>query len=178
MKIILINCAETEEDFLRNVIGRKNELLNDTGRRQVLSLKNKISNEKFDVCFTSPLIRCFETAIVLFGDKCEIIKEERIIDRDMGELEGCKIDEYNAFQFCDYRRNREDYGIESIHTLVDRCSSFFDYLKEHYKNNVIVIVTHPEVYRVLRHLALGHDINRNLLDGKIEYCLKEEFEIK
>ena len=178
MKITLINCAETEEDFLRHVLGRRNELLNDTGRRQVMRLKNKLRDIKFDIFFSSPLVRSFETAIVLFGDKCEIVPENRITDRDMGELEGRPMDEYNAFQFCDYKKNREDYGIETIHELVSRINDFFDYLKKNYSNKNIVIVTHREIYRVLRHLCLGHDINRNLLDGKIDCCMMEEFEIK
>lgn len=178
MKVTLINTAETEEDFLRHVLGRRNELLNDTGRRQVLRLKSKFIESSFDICFSSPLVRSFETAIVLFGDKCEIVPDNRITDRDMGELEGRPMDEYNAFQFCDYKKNREDYGIETIHELVSRVNDFLDYLKGNYSGKNIVIVTHREVYRVLRHLLLGHDINRNLLDGKIDSCMVEEFEIK
>ncbi len=178
MKIILINCAETEEDFLREVIGRHNVLLNDTGRRQVLRLKNRLVDKKFDICYTSPLIRCFETSIVLFGDKCEIIKDDRIIDRDMGELEGRSVSEYNEYQFCDYKLNRDDYGIEPIHDLVDRCSDMLSYIKDKYSDGVISIVTHKEVYRVLRHLLLGHEINKKLLDGPIANCSMEEFDLK
>lgn len=178
MKIILINCAETEEDFLRKIIGRSNVLLNDTGRRQVLRLKNRLVDKKFDVCFVSPLIRFFETAIVLFGDKCEIIKDDRIIDREMGELEGRSISEYNEYQFCDYKLNRNDYGIENIHDLVDRCMSFITEIKNKYNNKVVSIVTHKEVYRILRHILLNHDINKKLLDGPIENCLVEEFDLK
>lgn len=178
MKVILICNAETEEDFLRKIIGRKNVLLNDTGRRQVLKLKSKIALKEVDVCFVSPLIRCFETAIVLFGDKCEIIKDNRIIDREMGELEGKSILDYNEYQFCDYKLNRDDYGVEPIGDLVDRCLSFVSYLREKYDNKVVTIVTHKEVYRILRHILLGHVINKKLLDGPIANCSMEEFELK
>lgn len=177
MKVVLINSAEAEEDFLREVIGRRNVLLNDTGRRQVLRLKNRLVDKKFDACFCSPLIRAFETAIVLFGDKCEIIKDELLIEREMGELEGRSVSEYNEYQFCDYKLNRNDYGIETIHDLVDRCSKFLDSVKEKY-DGTVAIVTHKEVYRILRHLLLNHDINKKLLDGPIQNCLMEEFDIK
>ena len=67
MKVTLIRHGQTEENYLKRLQGRSNCLLNDTGRRQVLRLKNKLSALNYDLCFTSPLIRCFETAIVIVG---------------------------------------------------------------------------------------------------------------
>ena len=178
MKVTLVRNAETEENFLRHIQGRKNELLNDTGRRQVLQLKRRISDLNYDYCFISPLIRSFETAIALIGDRCEILRDDRLIDREMGELVGRPMDEYNAFQFWDYKRNRCEYGIESIHDLMARCEDFCSYIKQKYSNKSIMIVAHGEIYRALRHLLKGDKIEGNLLDGKIDYCHMEEFEVK
>lgn len=177
MKITLIRHGETEENYLGNIQGRSNELLNDTGRRQVLRLKNKLSSLNYDLCFTSPLIRCFETSIVLIGDRTEIIRDDRLIERDMGELEGRPREEYNAFQFWNYDKNRSDYKIEPIHDLFQRCESFLNEIKEKYPDKDIMIVTHSGPYRALRHLLLGHALKGNLLDGKIDNCSCEEFEI-
>ena len=178
MKVTLIRNAETEEDFLRHIVGRKNELLNDTGRRQVLQLKRRISDLNYDYCFISPLIRSFETAISLIGDRCEIIRDERLIDREMGELVGRSIDEYNAFQFCDYKRNRSDYGIEPIHDLMKRCEEFISEIKKKYSKKSIMIIVDVEIYRALRHLLKGDKVEGNLLDGKIDFCQMEVFEVK
>ena len=177
MKITLIRHAETEENFLGKIQGRSNPLLNETGRRQTLRLKLRLASIKYDLCFTSPLIRCFETAIVLVGDRVEIRRDERLIERDMGELEGRPKEEYNAFQFWDYTKNRKDYGIEPIQDLFARCSSFLDELKENYPDQHIMIVTHYGPYRALRHLLEGHELKGNMLDGKIDNCACEEFEI-
>ncbi len=177
MKVTLVRHAETEENFLGHIQGRSNPLLNDTGRRQVLRLKNKLSDLKYDLCFTSPLIRSFETALVLVGDRVEIQRDDRIIEREMGELEGRPKEEYNAFQFWNYDKNRSDYGIEPIRDLFQRCENFLDELKEKYPDKSIMIVTHSGPYRALRHLLKGDELKGNLLDGKIENCSCEEFEI-
>lgn len=178
MKILLVRHGETEENYLGKIQGRGNTFLNDTGRRQVKRLKDKLNSYDIDRCFISPLIRCFETALVLVGDRVEIVREERLIQREMGELTGREIQEYNAYQFWDYDKNRSDYGIEPINELFDRCNEFIDYLYSNYSNDTILIVTHGEVYRALRYILRGSEIKGKLLDGDIDYCKVEEFSYK
>ena len=177
MKVTLVRHAETEENYLCTIQGRQNPFLNETGRRQTLRLKNKLSALNYDLCFTSPLIRCFETAIVVVGDRTEIIRDDRLLERDMGELEGRPVEEYNAFQFWNYDKNRSDYGIEPVQELISRCEIFLNELKEKYPNKSIIIFTHNGPYRALRHLLRGDHLKGNLLDGKIDNCSCEEFEI-
>ena len=83
----------------------------------------------------------------------------------------------NAFTFWNYDKNRSDYGIEPIQDLFQRCEDFLNELKEKYPNGSIMIITHYGPYRALRHLLLGHKLKGNLLDGKIDNCSVEEFEI-
>lgn len=177
MKITLVRHAQTEGNFLRNIQGRSNELLNDTGRRQVLMLKMKLKDKKYDACFVSPLTRCMETALVSVGDRVKMIPDDRLIEREMGELEGRPFQEYNAYKFWDYDLNKSDFGIESIHDLFDRCSSFLNYLYENYSGDNIIVFTHSAVYRALRHLLLNHELRGKMLDGRIENCQFEEFEV-
>ena len=42
MKITLVRHGQTEGNYLGNIQGRNNELLNDTGRRQCQRLRDKI----------------------------------------------------------------------------------------------------------------------------------------
>ena len=178
MKVLLLRHAETEENYQGIIQGRDNVLLNDTGRRQVKRIKSKIDNYDIDRCFISPLIRCFETALVLVGDRVEIVRDDRLTQREMGELTKREVVEYNAYQFWDYNKNRKDYGIEPIHDLFDRCINFIDYLVDNYKDDNILIVTHGEVYRALRHILSGSKLQGNLLDNSINNCQLEEFDYK
>lgn len=178
MKITLVRHAQTESNYLGNIQGRSNEILNDTGRRQAQRLKEKIKDKKYDYCYMSPLVRCVETALILIGDRVEMIPDKRLIERDMGELEGRPFQEYNAYKFWDYDLNRNDYEVEDVHSIFDRCSEFLEYIKDKNKDQSILIVTHGAPYRALRHLLLNHKISGKLLDGEIENCKIEEFEIK
>ena len=177
MKITLVRHAQTESNYLGTIQGRSNEILNDTGRRQAQRVKEKIKDIKYDYCYMSPLVRCVETALILIGDRVEMIPDKRLIERDMGELEGRPFQEYNAYKFWDYDLNRNDYGVEPIHDIFDRCRDFLDYIKEKNKGQNILIVTHGAPYRALRHLILNHKIKGKLLDGEIDNCSIEEFEI-
>lgn len=178
MRITLVRHGETEENFLRKLQGRGNNLLNDSGRRQTLRLKMKLKEKKYDVCFVSPLSRCMETALVAVGDRVLMVTDQRLIERELGEFEGRQSEEYNAYKYWDYDLNKSDFGVEPIKDLFDRCQDFLNYVKKEYSGKSIIIVTHSAPYRALRHLILNHDIKGKLLDGKIDNCQVEEFEIK
>lgn len=177
MNITLVRNGQTEENFLRNIEGRKNNLMNDTGRRQCQRLKMKLNDKHFDYCYMSPLVKTVETAMILIGDRVETVPDKRLLEREMGELEGRSSQEYNAYKFWDYDLNRNDYGVETIQDVFSRCQDFLDYIVEKHKGKDIIIVTHEEIYRALRYLLLKHKLSGNLLDGVIDNCKMEQFSI-
>ena len=177
MKITLVRHGQTESNYLNVLQGQVNNLMNDTGRRQCKALAMSIKEKHYDYCYMSPLVRCVETALILIGDRVEMIPDKRLIERNLGELEGRPREEYNAFKFWDYKLNRSDYGVEPIQDIFKRCGEFLDYIKEKHAGKDILIVTHGAPYRALRHLLLNHDLNDNLLDNEINNCMMEEFEI-
>ena len=178
MKIALVRHGETEAHYLSKIQGRSNPLLNDTGRRQCQKLRNRILDKHYDICYTSPLIRTIETTFILVGDRVKFIKDDRLIERDMGELEGCDYSLYDKDKYWDYGLNSSDYNVEKIQDLFLRCQNFLDFIKEnHFNNESILIVTHGAVYRALRHLFLKHPLKGHLYDSKIRNCQFEEFQI-
>ena len=152
-------------------------MLNDTGRRQAKYLAMSIKEKHYDYCYMSPLVRCVETALILIGDRVEMIPEKRLIERGLGQLEGRPGEEYNSYSFWDYDKNRNDYDVEPIQDVFKRCSEFLDYIKEKHAGKDILIVTHSAPYRALKHLLLGHELKGNLLGDEIPNCKLEEFEI-
>ena len=178
MKIALVRHGQTEQNSKDLIQGRSNHLLNDVGRGQALALKEKIKDKHFDVCYTSPLIRCVETAMILIGDRVFIVRDDRLMERDMGELEGHPREEYNAYLYWDYDLNKTDRGVEGLQEVFQRCQEFLDYVKEKNSGEDILIVTHGAVYRALRYLLKGHKLKGKMFDGFIPNCQYEEFEIK
>ena len=177
MKVTLVRHGQTEENFKGIMQGRMNTLLNDTGRRQAQMLRMKLNDEKFDYCYMSPLTRCVETAMILIGDKTEMIPDKRIIERDLGELDGKPREMFNSYKYWDYDLNKDDFKVEKIQDVFKRCSEFLDYLKDKYPDKSILIVTHQAPYRALRHLLLNHELKGNLLDNKIDNCSCETFKV-
>jgi bisphosphoglycerate-dependent phosphoglycerate mutase len=107
MKITLVRHGETEANYLSKIQGRSNPLLNDTGRRQCQKLRNRILEKHYDVCYTSPLIRCVETTFILIGDRVKFIKDDRLMERDMGKLEGKDYSLYDKYKYWDYDLNKD-----------------------------------------------------------------------
>ena len=127
----------------------------------------------------SPLVRCVETAFILVGDRVEMIRDDRLIEREMGELEGRPREEYNAYRYWDYDLNTSDRGVEPIQDVFKRCEDFLDYIKNKYSDDdSILIVTHGSPYRALRYLIRKEELKGHLLDGVIDNCQCEEFEYK
>ena len=86
MKITLVRHGETDFNKEGKIQGLSNNLLNDTGRRQCRDLRMRLNEEHFDYCYMSPLVKTVETAMILIGDRVEMIPDKRLIERDMGEL--------------------------------------------------------------------------------------------
>lgn len=178
MRITLVRHGQTEANYLGKIQGLKNNLLNDTGRRQCQKLREKLKDKHYDVCYMSPLVRTVETAMILVGDRVELIPDRRIIERDMGLLDDRPHSEYDAKKYWNYEINCNDLEVEAIQDIFKRCQDFLNYISGKHKDDDILIVTHSAVFRALRHLILDHELTGNLLDIGIDNCYCEEFDLK
>ncbi len=176
MRITLVRHGQTEFNYNNIIQGRSNPLLNDTGRRECLRLKQVIQDKSYDICYMSPFIRCVETAMILIGDRVKTVPDQRLIERDMGELEGRDYGEYNRYLFWDYDLNSSKLGVEPIQDIFKRCQEFLDMIqKNHKESDSILIVTHGSPYRALRILLLKKPLKGHLYDGSIKNCQLEEY---
>ena len=178
MKICLVRHAETEWNYENKLQGQQNMELNDTGIRQAKKLKQKISDLSYDYCYMSPLIRTVQTAIILIGDRVETIPDKRLVERNLGELEGKSRELYDAKKYWDYNLNSNDLGVEPVQDIFKRCEDFLDYIKNKYDDNTtILVVSHGAPIRALHHILSNTDRNSNLLDVSIPNCFYREYEI-
>lgn len=177
MRITLVRHGETDFNYENKIQGLSNAYLNETGRRQCRKLKEKIKDKHYDICFMSPLLRTVETAIILIGERVETFPDMRLVERNMGELEGKDRSLYDAKKYWDYEANNGDLGIEKVQDVFNRCKDFLRYVKKNYDGKDILIVTHGAPCRAFHHILNKKDLNGNLLDIQIPNCYFEEIEV-
>ena len=179
MKITLVRHGQTEDNFEGIMQGIRNVLMNDTGRRQCQKLRDKIKDKHYDYCYTSPLVRCVETAMILIGDRVEMIPDKRLIERDLGELEGKSRDLYDHDKYWDYKLNSGDLGVEKVQDVFKRCEDFLNYIVNKYDDDTsILIVAHGAPIRALHHILSNTDRYGDLASVKIPNCYYHEYEYK
>ena len=89
MKIYLVRHGQTDKNKNNIIQGVIDEVLNENGINQAKELKKKIDNLDIDLMIVSPLKRTRETAkIITENREIETIFDDRIIERNAGELEG------------------------------------------------------------------------------------------
>ena len=179
MKIYLVRHGETDLNKEHIMQGRTgNPQINKNGIMQATSLKNKLKDVEFTVCFTSPLIRAWSTAMVIVGERVEIKEDERLIERGLGSLEGKSTDCYDVKKYWDYNLNSNDDDVEPIQDIFKRCNEFIGDLKNKYNDeDIILIVSHGAVTRCLHHILKNSDLNKNLINFKIDNCYCEEYNL-
>ena len=178
MKITLVRHGQTDFNYENKLQGLTNNYLNDEGRLQCKKLREKLLDKHFDVCYMSPLLRTVETAMILIGERVETVVDKRLIERDMGDLEGKSRELYDVEKYWDYNLNSGDNGVEKVQDIFKRCESFLNYVMKEHAGEDILIVTHGSPVRALHYLLRGTDLaTSNLLDVKIDNCYCEEIEI-
>lgn len=87
-KLYLIRHGETEQNKSGVLMGSTDTPLNDHGRMQALSLRDRVNALEVDSIFASPLARAVETASLVFGEQAQIITDTSLQEFHFGEWEG------------------------------------------------------------------------------------------
>lgn len=114
--------------------------LSEVGKEQAKVLGEQVADKQFDVVFCSDLKRAIESAELGFGDKYEIIQDERLRECNYGDMNGSLASSF--------KDNMEDYvdvpfpNGESYDEVEARLRSFVDMLRTDYDGKHIAIVAH------------------------------------
>ncbi len=92
-KLYLIRHGETEQNKSGVLMGSTDTPLNDHGRMQALSLRDRVNALEVDSIFASPLSRAVETASLVFGEQARIITDTSLQEYHFGEWEGMHFSE-------------------------------------------------------------------------------------
>lgn len=140
--IYFVRHGQTNWNLEGRIQGQTDIPLNEKGLLQAKEIKEKLKGIKFEKVFCSPLKRTLQTAKTIYDG--EIIIDERIKERNNGELEGKLKSEIKNFPDFNNPDNSE-YNIEPIKSFNGRIKSFLDEVKQTYKDKNILVVTHAGV---------------------------------
>ncbi len=146
---------EAYEVFKTIKKGKTDIELNEIGIEQAKKLKELIKDYNIDLIISSPLKRARKTAEVINeAVKCNIIFEESLKERGYGIFEGMIRKEINdelinSDILNNYQINKEYKEIETIQSLCNRVWKLLDKLKQEYKDNNILLVTHGGTIRAI-----------------------------
>lgn len=161
MKIYFVRHGETETN-VKKVYNSLEEDINETGIKQVTLLKEEIKNIDFDAIYASPLLRTKHTAEILNVNNMEIIYDERLIEREVGDLIGKPYGTIDRELLWKYDGVIPDETVESVKDIFKRVYGFIEELKEKdYKN--VLIVSHGGVSRIFSAYFEGIPKNGKLL---------------
>lgn len=172
MRLYVVRHGETEMGK-NEIIATKDEPLNENGRLQATTLKDKINKLKIDYIYCSPLGRTRETLKLFEIENIPIIIDNRLIERDMGIYEKAKFNDLDWNTFWGYNSDRKYKELESMKEVYNRVSLFINELKEKYSNEHLLLVTHGGVIRAINWCVNGFD--NDLF--KCENCKIYEFNI-
>ncbi len=143
MKVYLVRHGECNSNAL-GIYNYRYEDLNEVGIKQANILSEKIKDIKFDAIFSSLLPRARHTAEILNTKKVDIIIDERLRERESGNLEGKPTSITNREEYWNYYTDINYGNEERIPDLFNRVKEFLDELKEK-EYECVLIVAHSGV---------------------------------
>lgn len=170
MKVYIVRHGEVPHNALK-MYNSENEDLTDNGIMQALELRDKIKDIKFDMVISSPLLRTIHTENILTYYDDSIITDNRLSERDCGDLSGQPIEVTNREEYWNYYTEIQYGTSENIQEFFKRVYNFLDELKtKDYKS--VLIVAHSGVSKAFSGyfggIQDGKFLNRGLKNCEIK----------
>ena len=173
MKITFVRHGETDLNYpVRRMQGVSDYDLNINGIKQAEDIRNKLAEEDFDIIISSPLKRAKRTAEIINElKKIDIIFDDRIIERNYGQLEGQLFKK----EYCNLDYDFESIGGESIDIYKARLKDFIFDIKKKYYNKKVLVVAHNGVISVISCILEGEPEDKNFENRGIKNGEIKEF---
>ena len=174
MKIYIVRHGEVPHNVLKQY-NNENEDLNENGIRQANELKEKIRNINYDIIISSPLLRAKHTAQIINVNNKEILINDKLKERDPGNLSGKPLTVTNRDEYWNYNTTITYGTSENIRDFFMRVHNFLDDLKkEDYES--VLIVAHSGVSKAFNGYFEGIK-DGMILDRGLKNCEIKEYEI-
>lgn len=178
MKLYVIRHGLTNCNLEKRYNGRYDEDINDDGIKQALGVSKQIKKLDIDLIICSPMKRTIHTMELINMKSKPVIYDDRLLERDNGELTRTKIDDYFDKEYYNYYSTNIAEGLETLPELFKRVHSFLDEIKVKYKDKNILIVTHRAVAMAIQFYFEEIPKDGMLLNvGGQENCEIREYEL-
>lgn len=161
--LYIVRHGETDWNLQERMQGQIDIPLNETGIKQAKILAKKLKNIKFEMVFSSDLLRAKRTAeIIALEHKLAVKTTKALRERTFGKYEGINYKEYHKLFEQFFRKSyNERYSkkaydnTESNEELMLRFIPIIRELSVAYPGKNILVVTHGGVMRAfLHHLSI------------------------
>ena len=143
MKVYIVRHGQSTTNAL-DYHSMKDDDLTELGIKQAEELRDKIKNINFDIIICSPLVRAQHTAKIININSNKIIFDDRIQERNPGNLGGKSRENENREEYWNYYTTIQYGTSENIQEFFKRVYNFLDELKtKDYKS--VLIVAHSGV---------------------------------
>lgn len=160
--IYVVRHGHTDWNNEKITMGKKDIPLNAAGIEEAYKTSELLKNIDIDLIICSPLIRAKQTANIINKNRnIEIIYDERIMERSLGNLEGKPYTNDNS-RIWDININTSDNNIETMEYFKTRVFDFLEKIKKQYSNKNILLVTHGGVSALINCY-----FNDSLYDGPL-----------
>ena len=179
MKLYVMRHGQTDWNAAGKVQGCTDIELNENGVEQAQKAREKFNQCEIDVILCSPLKRTRKTAEIVNQDKqVPIVFEERLKERNFGDLEGKRPEKYqqkftNAWNCL---LNTKEDNIEPVVDLCDKVWGFLDEVKEKYQDKNVLLVTHGAISHVILAYFEGIEDDGTMRMSGMGNCEIREFE--
>jgi probable phosphoglycerate mutase len=152
MKLILVRHGESNWNKYGVIQGNRDPYLSEEGRRQTQLLMKRLSKEKIDVIYSSPLRRALEGAkMIAEARNLNVCIRKELEEFNLGEWQGKTIrkveKEYPGMlnKWFTNPSKVEVPGGETLAAFRKRIVKVFDEIKRDYSNGTVLVVTHGGV---------------------------------
>ena len=155
MRLILIRHGLTNDNLKRRYSGIRDIGLTRIGQQEAREIRDKIKSLKVNRVFCSDLKRSGQTAEIIFGKSCRIIKNPNLREIDFGEWEGLTHSQIlKRFPLIYKRWLRDPFSVvipggQELCRFIHRIKKELTKIVSSNTNQTFALVTHSGVMRVI-----------------------------
>lgn len=149
MKLYVVRHGEVDINVKKQLNGRNNSILTDTGIIQAKNASIEIKNKKIDLIICSPLKRTKQTCELINVSQIPIIYDNRILERDTNSMMykiKANVD-LNIFYNPKYELIFND--CEGFGSILERIKKFIEDIRVKYADRNILVITHNDVCKAI-----------------------------